>query len=165
VQRLSSRARVPHSQAVAYLRSFPTQAFNLWGSTEWARLGVAEKPEFSAVATERGVRIVFYLSFAEKQRRGLSGGLAEDGALEIDARRGQIICRSERGSVPRRQVEEVIWQRLVLQITKGIAMERAGARPSFGTVRGFYPCSMEKEIAYMSLRRECPCPTCWASTP
>ena len=47
---------------------------------------------------------------------------------------------------------EVIWQRLVLQITKGIAMERA-ARPDLGQVQGYYPCSMEKEIAYMAIRR------------
>ena len=43
--------------------------------------------------------------------------------------------------------------RLVLQVTKGIAMERAGGRPQIGAVQGFYPCSMEGEIAYMAQRR------------
>ena len=79
--------------AIKYIRTFPTQAFNLWGVTEWNRLGVKDKPEFSAQAVDRGVRITYYLSYAEKQRRGLTG-LVEDGAFLLEVQGGSIDRKS-----------------------------------------------------------------------
>ena len=99
-----------------------------------------------------GVRLIYYLTPAQARERGLAG-LQEDGGFELTVRGRAIVARANPGRIQRNRVEEVIWQRLVLQVTKGIAMERAGGRPDFGVPRGFYPCSMEKEIAYMALRR------------
>ena len=137
---------------MAYLRSFPTSAFNLWSNTEWQRLGVKQKLDFGTRDIDSGVRIVYFLTPAQARAKGLAG-LQEDGGFEIVVRGNAIVARSEPGRISRKREEEVIWQRLVLQVTKGIAMERAGSRPAFGTVVGVYPCSFEREIEYMSLRR------------
>lgn len=129
--------------AVSYLRSFPTQAFQLWSTTEWQRLGVDEKLEFSTRTIDGGVRIVYYLPPPDARRLGLAG-VVEDGGFELTASQNSIVGRADPGRISRARAEEVIWQRLVLQVTKGIAMERAGGKPTLGAVRGIYPCSMEK---------------------
>lgn len=125
----------------------------LAGSTvEWGRLGVDQKLEFSTTKLDNGVRINYFLTPAQARERGLAG-VQQDGGFELTVDGNAIVGRADPGRIDRKASEEVIWQRLLLQITKGIAMERAGARPDIGTVRGVYPCSMEKEIAYMALRR------------
>ena len=139
--------------AVRYLQSFPTQAFNLWSDEEWRRCGAKEgKLEFSAAPLDRGVKLVYYLSADETRRRGLAG-LVEDGGFELAVSGNSIVGRAVPGNRRRAKQEEVIWQRMVLQITKGVAMERVGGRPDFGSVVGFYPCSMESTMSYMALRR------------
>ena len=98
------------------------------------------------------MRINYFLTPAQARERGLAG-VQQGGGFELTVDGNAIVGRADPGRIDRKASEEVIWQRLLLQITKGIAMERAGARPDIGTVRGVYPCSMEKEIAYMALRR------------
>ena len=150
-QRRISFSTLDEDRAIAYLRSFPTQAFQMWSNTEWNRLG-ASKLDFSVRPTESGVRLIYYLSDEEARKRGLAG-LVEDGSFDLEVRGNAIVGRSSPGKTRRGKEEEVVWQRLVLQITKGIALERAGGRPDLGKVSGFYPCSMESEIAYMAQRR------------
>ena len=146
-------SNLDQERATEYLRSYPTQAFNLWSDQEWQRLGATQgKLEFSTEPIDNGIRLVYYFSPAEARSRGLAG-LVEDGGFDLFVQGNSIVGRARPGKLGRRAQEEVVWQRLVLQITKGIALERAGGRPDFGTVQGIYPCSMEKEIAYMSLRR------------
>ena len=139
------------SLAVSYLRGFPTSALGLWSVTEWNRLGVPEKLDFSTRNIEDGVRVVFYLTPTETREAGLAG-LQEDGGFELAVRGNAIVARSFPGRKRRNRQEEVIWQRLVLQVTKGIGTERR-ARPEIGDVVGVYPCSMEKDIEYIALRR------------
>ena len=40
-------SEIDTARAVVYLQSFPTSAFNLWSDTEWQRLGVKSKLDFS----------------------------------------------------------------------------------------------------------------------
>ena len=151
-RRTISFANLDEERAIRYLRSFPTQAFNLWGPVEWRRCGCKDRMEFGTEILPKGVRMLYYLTPAEARSRSLAG-LQEDGGFVLEVKGNSIVGRSEPGRINRSKEEEVVWQRLVLQITKGIAMERAGAKPELGEVKGFYPCSLEKEIAYMALRR------------
>ena len=151
-KRRISFSTIDEREAVSYLRSFPTQAFQIWGDIEWKRLGAPGKLDFSVRPIDNGVRFQYFLNDEQARSRGLAG-LVEDGGFELAVQGKAIVGRSMPGVIKRAAQEEVIWQRLVLQITKGIALERAGGRPTFGKVQGVYPCSMEKEIAYMAQRR------------
>ena len=147
-----SFATLDTQKAVRYLHSFPSAAFGMWSVVEWERLGVPAKLEFGTQQLDNGVRLIYYLTPAETRSRGLAG-LVEDGGFELLVSGNSIVARADPGRINRSKQEEVIWQRLVLQVTKGIAMERAGAKPELGEVRGGYRCSMESEIAYMAQRR------------
>lgn len=151
-QRRVGFSSIDQARAIAYLQSFPTGAFNLWSVAEWNRLGVKEKLDFGTTNLADGVRIDYFLTAAQARQAGLAG-LQQDGGFELRIRGNSIVARADPGRINRRREEEVIWQRMVLQVTKGIAMERAGAMPSFGKPIGVYPCSMEREIAYMAQRR------------
>jgi len=122
-------------KAINYLRRFPSSRFSAqWGKTdawndaEWQLFGIKRRLQFAAQPLPTGVRMLYYLSDEALQKRGLSG-LVEDGyfelTLDVDARRfgvgptsPAIRARAVRGVEDRSAAEDVVWNRLVYDLTK-----------------------------------------------
>ena len=122
-KRRISFSTIDEREAVSYLRSFPTQAFQIWGDIEWKRLGAPGKLDFSVRPIDNGVRFQYFLNDEQARSRGLAG-LVEDGGFELAVQGKAIVGRSMPGVIKRAAQEEVIWQR---GADLGIA-RRAGGR-------------------------------------
>lgn len=145
--------------AVKLLHAYPTQAFAQWGAKEWQQFGM-DKLTFSVVRQADGVKLTYYLSEEQKRAKGL-GGLQEDGSYELRVTRalGQpaIVAKSNQGSVSRKRQEDLVWQRLVLSITKGQGIwsntVAGGRSDEIGTPQGIYPCPLEVKLKYIDSRQ------------
>lgn len=121
-------------KAINYLRRFPSSRFSAqWGKTdawndaEWQVFGVSKRLQFTAQPLPTGVRMLYYLSEDALRKRGLSG-LVEDGYFELTLDAGArwlgigpkapaIRARSVRGVEDRSAAENVVWNRLVYDLT------------------------------------------------
>ena len=154
-------SELDEAKAVSCLRDFPSKAFGNWGEKEWSQLTggrLREKLQFSTQAIDSGVLLTFYKPDAAKIARGASGSV-QDGALSLVVTRsllGQaIVARSVKGSVSSNAAyEDAIWQRLVLYLTKSKGLwANTWSDKGIGTTRGLYPCSLEKQFAYIDSRQ------------
>ena len=136
-RRKISFANLDEERAIRYLRSFPTQAFNLWGLSV-RRCGCKDRMEFGTEILPRCSHAL-YLTPAEARSRSLAGLQRMADLLEV---KSSIVGRSEPGRIDRSKEEEVVWQRLVHPDNQGHCDGRAELSLSWVRSR-VHPCSLE----------------------